>query len=78
MGCMMPSVQGLRENRTEEGAPHVVEVHAEWGVVEGMAANTRWRRNPNSRQLPPRRESPLQSRNASIAATTICSLSMAS
>ena len=24
------SVQGLRENRTEEGTPHVVGVHVEW------------------------------------------------
>ena len=31
---MMRSVQGLRENRTEEGTPHVVGVHVEWGVVE--------------------------------------------
>ena len=30
----MSSVEGLRENRTEEGAPHVVGVHVEWGVVE--------------------------------------------
>ena len=32
---MMPFVQGLRENRTEEGTPYVVGVHVEWGVVEG-------------------------------------------
>ena len=44
------SVQGLpaRENRTEEGTPHVVKVHVEWGVLEGrreeIAAGKRWRR----------------------------------
>ena len=26
---MMPFVQGLRENRTEEGTPYVVGVHVE-------------------------------------------------
>ena len=31
----MPSVEGLRENRTEEGIPYVVGVHVDWGVVEG-------------------------------------------
>ena len=35
MGCMMPFVQGLRENRTEEGTPHVVGVHVERKVVDG-------------------------------------------
>ena len=33
----MPSVQGLRESRTEEGSPHVVGIHVEWGVVDGQA-----------------------------------------
>ena len=32
LGCMIPSVQGLREKRTEEGTPYVVGVHV---VVEG-------------------------------------------
>ena len=30
MGCMMPFVEGLRENRTKEGTPHVVG----WGRRE--------------------------------------------
>ena len=28
MGCMMPSVEGQRENRTEEGTPYVVGLRA--------------------------------------------------
>ena len=31
MGCMMSSVEGLRENRTEEGTPYAVGVHVDWG-----------------------------------------------
>ena len=81
MGCMMPFVQGLQQNRTEEDTPHVV------GVVEGVqereeiAASKRWRRSPNSRELPPHRGYPLQSDSNArlgLAATTICSLSMPS
>ena len=30
MGCMMPSVEGLRENRSEEGTPYAVGVHVAW------------------------------------------------
>ena len=29
------SVEGLRENRSEEGTPYAVGVHVDWGVVEG-------------------------------------------
>ena len=77
----MPFVQGLQQNRTEEDTPHVV------GVVEGVqereeiAASKRWRRSPNSRELPPHRGYPLQSDSNArlgLAATTICSLSMPS
>ena len=32
---MMPSVEGLRENRTEEGTPYVVGDHVDWGVRAG-------------------------------------------
>ena len=28
IGCMMPSVEGLRENRTEQGTPYVVGLGA--------------------------------------------------
>ena len=36
MGCMMPAVEVLRENRTEEGTPYVVGVHVfGLGVVGG-------------------------------------------
>ena len=33
--CMMPAVEGLRENRTEEGTPYVVGDHVDWGVRAG-------------------------------------------
>ena len=33
--CMMPSVEGLRENRTEEATPYVAGVHVDWGVRAG-------------------------------------------
>ena len=33
--CMMPSVEGLRDSRTEEGIPYVVGVHVDWGVRAG-------------------------------------------
>ena len=42
MGCMMPSVEGLRENRTEEGTPH--SMWWGWGQErEEIAAGKRWR-----------------------------------
>ena len=45
---MMLSVQSLRENQTEEGAPHVVGVHVEWKVVKAgerrVAVGKGWRR----------------------------------
>ena len=31
----MPSVEGLRENRTEEATPYVAGVHVDWGVRAG-------------------------------------------
>ena len=39
---MMPSVEGLRENRTEEGTPH--SMWWGWGQErEEIAAGKRWR-----------------------------------
>ena len=37
MGCMMSTVEGLRENRTEEGTPYVV------GLGAGERSGKRWK-----------------------------------
>ena len=81
---MMPFVQGLRENRTEECTPYVVGVHVEWGVVEGRREK-RWQRasvgggtliHVNSHHIGSTLFNPTAT--LSVATTTICSLSMAS
>ena len=39
LGCMMPSVEGLREKRIEEGTPFVVGM--EWGLLKAGKSGER-------------------------------------